>query len=109
MTVRLTMATPCEGSPAQRAGFRPGDVILQVNGKSTEGLTLDQVVSQVLGAAGTTVRLTIVTPSTNQTREVSILRAHIVLHEVTWRTLPGTTLADARISEFSNGVNRDLQ
>lgn len=106
---RVVIVTPLDGSPAQKAGLQPGDVILQVNGKSTEGQTLQQVVNQVLGPAGTQVRLTILTPKTNKTRDVTITRARIVLRNVTWSQIPGTTLAHVRIAEFSNGVSRDLQ
>lgn len=106
---QVMVIAPIDGTPAQKAGIRAGDVILQVNGKSLEGQTLDTVISQVLGPAGTPVTLTILTPSTNQTRDVTITRARIVLHDVTWQPIPGTTLADLRIAEFSNGVGRDLQ
>ncbi|MBF6611553.1 MAG: S41 family peptidase [Chloroflexi bacterium] len=105
---RVVVVTPLDGSPAQKAGIKPGDVMLQVNGKSVEGQTLQEVVSQVLGPAGTTVRITILTPKTNQTREVTLVRARITLRNVTWQTLPGTALAHIRIAEFSNGVSRDL-
>src|SRR5690349_20004519 len=106
---RPTIVAPIDGSPAQKAGLQPGDVMLAVNGKSTEGQTLQQVVSQVLGAAGTKVTSTIFPPKTNKTRDVTITRARIELHNVTWRQLPGTTVAHLRLAEFSNGVNADLQ
>ena len=105
---RVVIVTPIDGTPAQRAGLKPGDVMLSVDGQSTEGQTLDQVVSRVLGPAGTMVRLTVLTPSTGQTRELTLTRARIVIHSVTWQRLPGTTLAHVRISEFSAGVHRDL-
>ncbi len=105
---RVVVVAPLDGSPAQKAGIKPGDVMLQVNGKSVEGQTLQEVVSQVLGPAGTTVRITILTPKTNQTREVTLVRARITLRNVTWQRLPGTSLAHIRIAEFSNGVSRDL-
>jgi carboxyl-terminal processing protease len=104
----VTIVAPYDGSPAQRAGLLPGDVIVQVEGKSVAGETLSEVVSKVLGPAGTTVHLTILTPSTGNTRDVTIVRARITIHDVTWHQLPGTTLAHVRISQFSNGVDRDL-
>ncbi len=104
----VVIVSPIDGSPAQKAGLQPGDVILQVNGKSTEGQTLDQVVNQVLGPAGSKVTLSILTPATNVTRDVTITRAKIVLHNVTWQQLPGTTIAHLRIAEFSQGVGADL-
>jgi carboxyl-terminal processing protease len=104
----VTIVAPYDGSPAQRAGLLPGDVIVQVEGQSVAGQSLSEVVSKVLGPAGTTVHLTILTPSTGNTRDVTIVRARIKIHDVTWHQLPGTTLAHVRIAEFSNGVDRDL-
>jgi len=104
----VTIVAPYDGSPAQRAGLHPGDVIVQVEGQSVAGQSLSEVVSKVLGPAGSTVHLTILTPSTGDTRDVTIVRARITIHDVTWHQLPGTTLAHVRIAEFSNGVDRDL-
>ena len=92
-----------DGSPAQKAGLRPGDIILKVDGESVAGLPLDQVVSRILGPAGTSVVLTIMDPDTGRTRDVTIVRAHIKIQNVTWQRLPGTTVAHVRIAAFSQG------
>jgi carboxyl-terminal processing protease len=55
----VRVVTPLEGTPAHRAGIRPGDVITQVNGKNIYGLSLDQVVDQITGPQGTDVTLTV--------------------------------------------------
>lgn len=55
----IMVVTPLEGSPAQRAGIRPKDLIKKVNGNSTVGFTLDQAVDVITGPKGTSVNLTI--------------------------------------------------
>ncbi len=105
----VAIVAPLDNSPAQQAGLLPGDVILKVNGEDVGGLPLFQVVQRILGPAGTTVKLTISTPATGTTRDVTLTRAKITIHNVTWQQVPGTTLADVRIAEFSNGVSKDLQ
>lgn len=55
---RVRVATPLEGTPAQRAGVHTGDVLSAVNGKNIYGLTLDQAVDVITGPAGTDVTLT---------------------------------------------------
>jgi carboxyl-terminal processing protease len=58
----VRVVTPLEGSPAQRAGVHPDDVITKVDGKSIFGLGLDQVVDQITGREGTQVVVTIERP-----------------------------------------------
>jgi carboxyl-terminal processing protease len=105
----VVIVAPIDGSPAQKAGLKPGDIIEKVNGKSTAGLPLDQVVSQVLGPAGTQVTITILDPQTDQTRQVTLTRAKIEINNVSWQMLPGTTIAHLRVAAFSQGVTQDLQ
>jgi carboxyl-terminal processing protease len=105
----VVIVAPLDGSPAQQAGLRPGDIIIQVNGEDMAGLPLDQVVGRVLGPSGTQVTLTIMAPNTGQTREITLVRARIQLHNVTWQRLPGTEIAHVRITAFSQGVTNDLQ
>ena len=59
---RIKIATPLEGTPAQRAGIHANDILSAVNGKNVYGLTLDQVVDVITGPAGTPVTLTIDRP-----------------------------------------------
>lgn len=56
---KLVIIKPLHGSPAERAGLRAGDKIVAVNGQSVVGMLLDEVVLQVRGDPGTSVRLTI--------------------------------------------------
>ncbi len=55
----LTIISPLEDSPAQRAGFKPGDKILKINDELTAGMTVEEAVSKIRGPKGTEVRLTI--------------------------------------------------
>ncbi len=105
---QIIIVAPMDNSPALRAGLRPGDVIEKVNGRDVTGLPLDQVISQILGPAGTPVTLTIFTPKTGESRELTIVRARITVNNVTWSQVPGTTLAHVRIVGFSSGVSAGL-
>lgn len=100
---------PMDGSPAQRAGLRPGDIILKVDGQNVADLRLDEVVGRILGPAGTQVTLTILNPKTGNTRDVTLERAKITIDNVTWQQLPGPPIAHVRISVFSKGVTQDLK
>jgi carboxyl-terminal processing protease len=56
---QIRVVTPLAGSPALKAGVRPGDAILEIDGQSTAGLGLPDVVKRIAGPAGTNVRLKI--------------------------------------------------
>jgi carboxyl-terminal processing protease len=105
----VVVVAPIDGTPAQRAGLRPGDIIAKVNGRDITGLPLEQVVGMILGPTGTSVTLTIMNPDNGQTRDVTLVRARIAVQNVTWNQLPGTTIAHVRIAAFSQGVSKDLQ
>lgn len=55
----IRVVTPLEGTPAQRVGVRPGDLIKKINGESTLGFTLDQAVDVITGPENTPVSLTV--------------------------------------------------
>ena len=106
---QLVIVAPIDGSPAQRAKLKSGDIIQRVDGKEVSGLPLDQVVDLILGPAGTAVKLTILDPHSGHTRDITIIRARVTLHNVTWKQLPGTTVAHLRIVTFSKGVTKELR
>jgi len=105
----VVIATPLNGSPAQKAGLEPGDIILKVDGVDVSGQSLTQVVGRVLGKAGTSVTLTILRPATGVTQDVTIVRARIAVNNVSWHMLPGTAVAHLEISAFSQGSTHNLE
>jgi carboxyl-terminal processing protease len=56
----IVAVSPLKGSPAEKAGILPGDIIVSVNGESTEGRSVDQVVKTIRGKKGTKVTLTLI-------------------------------------------------
>jgi carboxyl-terminal processing protease len=106
---QLVIVAPIDGSPAQQAGLKPGDIILKVDDRDVSGLPLDQAVERILGPAGTRVKLTILNLKTHTTKDFTLTRAAITVQNITWHQLPGTTVAHLRIATFSKGVTKDLR
>jgi carboxyl-terminal processing protease len=106
---QVVIVAPIDGSPAQRAGLRPGEVILKVSGEDIADWPLGKVVERILGPAGTIVQLTLQEPRNGRIHEVTLKRASIKLHEVTWCRLPGTDVAQLRVASFDAGVTKDLR
>jgi carboxyl-terminal processing protease len=92
------------GSPAAAAGLKAGDLILAVDGTSTDTLAPDQVVHLIRGEPGTTVVITIRHTGDTQPMDVSIVRADVAVPASSWAMVPGTTIADIHVHQFSNGA-----
>ncbi len=105
----VVIVAPIDGSPAQKAGVMPGDIILKVDGVDMTGQTLEAVVQKILGPAGTKVTIELQNPDTKAIRDLTITRAKITVENVTWSMVPGTTIAHIHISGFSNGVTQQLK
>ena len=106
---QVVVVAPLDGSPAQKAGLRAGDIVFRVDGKDVAGETLVQVVRSIRGPAGTTVVLSVRDPQSDRTRQLTMVRAVIHVHNVSWGFLPGTRVADLRIAAFSKGTAAGLR
>ena len=90
-------------SPAETSGVKVGDVMVKVNGVTTEGRDLDDVLSEVRGEAGTDVEITVQADGTGPERTYTITRADVALEPVTWTMVPGTDTALLYLDSFSTG------
>lgn len=71
---QLTVMAPLKGTPADKAGMRSGDKIINVDGKSTTGLTVEEAVQTIRGKKGTKVKLTVVRKGEGKSFDVEIVR-----------------------------------
>ncbi|MEK6234818.1 MAG: S41 family peptidase, partial [Planctomycetales bacterium] len=85
----LTIISPLAGTPAYRAGLHSGDHIVEIEGKTTKGISLDQAVKRLKGPAGTSVKIKVRKAFTTKTRDVILKREVIRIQ---------TVLADSRKS-----------
>jgi len=97
---------PLENSPALKAGVRTGDIILAINGKSTEGLSINDVVLNIRGPKGSTVKLQLLHEGETKPVEIEIVRAQIESSSV--RSEMKGNVAYIRISSFDRNTNPDL-
>lgn len=105
----VVVVAPIDGSPAERAGLHPGDIILKVSGQDVTDWPLARVAERITGRAGTKVTLTLQDPRSSHVRQVTLVRASVKLHDVTWQRLPGSSIAHLRIASFDSGVTKDLR
>jgi carboxyl-terminal processing protease len=99
----LEVITPIEGSPAEKAGLRPRDRILKIEGLSTENLTLDEAATRMRGPVGSVVTLLIAREG-KEDKEVILVRDRIELNPVVaeLRLSPqGKPIGYLRLTQFN--------
>ncbi len=104
----LTVVSPLEGTPADKAGIQAGDQIVRIDDQPTQDMSLTEAVQKMRGAKGTKVKLTIVRKGERKPLEFELVRDTISIQSVKWRTLePG--YGYVRISSFQSGTVNDLR
>lgn len=106
---RIIIIAPIEGTPASTAGLLPGDQIIFVNGKSTRGMSVEEVSKNIRGTADTTVEL--VTLRGTEERHYNIVRAEIPIKSVQETVMLNKDVGYIRLgtflSQFANQEMRD--
>ncbi len=100
----IRVESPLEDSPAYRAGIKPGDMIIAVDGKNTLEMNINQAVSEITGEPGTKVTLTIRDPITDKVRDYVFVREQIKL-----RTIRGMQRDESRPTGWDFMIDADAK
>lgn len=104
----LTVISPIEGTPADKAGMKAGDIILKINDQSTLNMTIDDAVSIMRGTPKTPIDLTVVRKGVADPIKFHIIREIITVESVYTRTIGGNILY-IRITSFDKKVADDVK
>ncbi|MBK1687932.1 S41 family peptidase [Rubrivivax gelatinosus] len=103
----VKVVSPIEGSPAFRAGLKPGDLITRIDDTAVKGLSVDQAVKRMRGEPNTKVSLTVLRKSENRSFPVTITREEIRVQSVRAKMFePG--YAWIRVSQFQDRTVDDF-
>ncbi len=110
---QLQVVTPIEGTPAAKAGLRPGDLIFTIDGEETSGLFIEQAVAKIRGEAGSKVKLTL--GRDGEVIEVEVIREKISVPNARGEVLEGNigylkvnTFGERAVSE-TNAIAKDFK
>ncbi len=104
----LTVIAPLEGTPADKAGIKAGDIILKINDQATIGMTIDKAVSLMRGKPNTEIMLTIVRKGEPHPLKIKIVRDIIEIQSVYAKTI-GDDILYLRITSFDQKVVQSMK
>ena len=103
----LTVVAPIEDTPAWKAGLKPRDRIVKINGESTKGMSLTEAVSKMRGKKGTECLLTIYRKGFEKIKDVGIVRGTIKIKAVKYEELE-PSYGYVRLTTFNEGASKDM-
>ena len=103
----IKVVSPIDGTPADKAGIKPGDLIIKVNGKPVNGLTMDQAVDLMRGPIGSEVVINVVRDGVKDPFDVSLIRDTIKVAAVKGRVVGDTVVL--RITSFTDQTYSGLE
>ncbi|MFW6054488.1 MAG: S41 family peptidase, partial [Thermodesulfobacteriota bacterium] len=105
---KLTVVSPIEDTPAFKAGLKAGDVILEIDGESTQDISIMDAVHKIRGPKGEEVELTILHQESNRPEKITVVRDVIPLDSVKSEEIePGYYYL--RITNFNENTTSELQ
>jgi carboxyl-terminal processing protease len=105
----LTIIAPMEGTPADKAGVKAGDIILKINKESTLNMTIDEAVGLMRGKPQTSLTLTIVREGENKPLEIPITRDIIKIDSVYTKIIENENILYVRVTNFDKNVVRKVK
>jgi len=104
---QLTIITPIDGTPAQRAGVQPGDMIMKIDGESTDGISIMDAVHKMRGLKGTKCVITVQRRGVKEWFDLTIVRDIIKIQSVRSELLEGG-MGYIRVTEFMEKTGDDF-
>jgi carboxyl-terminal processing protease len=107
-TYRVVIVEPLPNTPAKKAGLMPGDIILKVNDKLTDGMMVDEVTEMIRGKEGEKVTLLLARKGEGKTVSVTITRAVIEVPAVEYRMIEGN-IGYLRLIQFNSKTGDETE
>lgn len=106
----LTIISPLEGTPAQKAGLRAGDKIIKVGDDFTRDMNIEKVVKLIRGPKGTEITLTVSRKEWDESKEIKITRGVIEVPSIKWELVGSNKdIAYIKLYQFTEKADKDFR
>ncbi|MBI2678786.1 MAG: S41 family peptidase [Candidatus Koribacter versatilis] len=106
---KVIVIAPFVGTPAYRAGIRPGDVIIAVDGKPTDNMNTSEVADLLKGPKGTPVKITILREGTEKPLDFTVTRDEIPRYSVDLKFMVRPGIGYVHVNGFNENTEREVQ
>lgn len=106
---RVIVADPYEGFPAQKAGLRAGDVLLQIDDFDTKDKSIEAVSEKLKGQPGTAIKVKVKRPGVEEPFERDIVRSKIHMPAVPYYGMMENKTGYVHVSSFTHEVSNELK
>lgn len=105
---QLTIVAPLPGTPAEKAGLKPGDIIFKIDSKDSVDMSTEEAVKLIRGQKGTTVTLSIYREGWASTKDFKIIRDTIKVPSMEWKLIE-PDIAYVHIFQFDQSLSSDFK
>src|SRR5271157_5003898 len=105
---KVIVIAPFTGAPAYRAGIRPGDVIIAVDGKPTDNMSTSDVADLLKGPKGTTVKITVLREGTDKPIDFNVVRDEIPRYSVDLHFMIKPGIGYMHVSGFQETTEHEV-
>jgi carboxyl-terminal processing protease len=106
---RLTVMSTIEGTPAHRLGLMPGDIFAEIEGRSTQGMTIRDAVNVLRGTPGTRVSIAMERAGARDLMRYTVIREIIKIRAVPYAGLLEPGIGYVRLADFSANARQELE
>ncbi len=106
---KVIVIAPFAGAPAYRAGIRPGDIIIAVDGKQTDNMSTSDVAELLKGPKGTSVKITVLREGTDKPLDFTVIRDEIPRYSVDVHFLIRPGIGYIHVSGFQETTEKEVR
>lgn len=104
----VTITEPYDNCPAQKAGLKAGDIIMEVDGKSAKGKSTDDVSAILKGFPGTEVDLTIKRPGEDKPQKITLVRDEVIVPNVPYSGMVSEDVGYVTLTTFTRNAGKNV-